>query len=524
MRIKDEVQNVDMLFAGPNQYKIPIYQRHYVWNKNNWEKLWNDVKDMPPNGLFTGIIVTRERGTSLEYDVIDGQQRLTTCQIILCVIRDICASHFKSYHGSASDANEYIMLDTNLEEEDDARYRLLLKEGPDQKAFRDLVDKKLIGSDHLISKAYEYFKNQIKNYTIEELEALYSKVTLGINVAQIELGQDDVSEKIFASLNATGRMLNEFDYLRNDLFLRAGSIGEDLYKSDTYWHPSFEVNDTSKLDRFLECFLEANLGPFCLEENMKPFDLYQENLKKPQVEIKEEFQRLSNFAEFYREMTDSSSDLGKHMQFYEHLGLPRLDSFVLFSRQKLFPFADPLEICNILESYIVRRMLCFGDWKFCYKQINRFFERTINLGTTFSTSDLKDFLVGRCPGDNEVEVNLEGAGFKNNQLILYILYGIETKNRSALRFDSLELLTMEHGVEPHIRNSIGNMTLRTSEDVPSGWALLPFSEKKATLESRIAPDLFLTEKICKFKDWTEIQIKEREQELLESFSEVWPCW
>ncbi|MYA56674.1 DUF262 domain-containing protein [Candidatus Poribacteria bacterium] len=91
MEIKDEAQTVDILFSGSRkQYKIPIYQRRYVWNRKNWDNLWIDVKHRSSNGLFTGIIVTRlqdDPGDLEIYDVIDGQQRLTTFQIILCVIR-----------------------------------------------------------------------------------------------------------------------------------------------------------------------------------------------------------------------------------------------------------------------------------------------------------------------------------------------------------------------------------------------------------------------------------------------------
>ena len=83
-------------------------QRHYVWSKiDQWEPLWEDIvekievnakaevdQDRIPH--FFGAIVTRQLPRTVGgvpgFDVIDGQQRLTTFQIILCAISDVCLS------------------------------------------------------------------------------------------------------------------------------------------------------------------------------------------------------------------------------------------------------------------------------------------------------------------------------------------------------------------------------------------------------------------------------------------------
>ena len=89
--------NISKLFSHPVQYKVPHYQRWYVWNKTNWRTLWEDILAQCQDSYkehFTGSIVTREisKGEPEIFEVIDGQQRLTTFQIILCVIRDILVS------------------------------------------------------------------------------------------------------------------------------------------------------------------------------------------------------------------------------------------------------------------------------------------------------------------------------------------------------------------------------------------------------------------------------------------------
>ena len=84
---------VEQLFSDDGvKYRVPIYQRHYVWNRNNWVHLWDDIREKTEKkdveDHFTGVIVIREEQETKV--IVDGQQRLTTFQIILCVIRDIC--------------------------------------------------------------------------------------------------------------------------------------------------------------------------------------------------------------------------------------------------------------------------------------------------------------------------------------------------------------------------------------------------------------------------------------------------
>ena len=57
------------------------------------------------------------------------------------------------------------------------------------------------------------------------------------------------------------------------------------------------------------------------------------------------------------------------MQFYDCLNLPYLDSLILFGERETGVVGNELhKVCNILESYIIRRMLCFGDRKHSYEK------------------------------------------------------------------------------------------------------------------------------------------------------------
>nr|WP_234449533.1 DUF262 domain-containing protein [Morganella morganii] len=82
------------------QFVIPIYQRNYSWTEAQCQQLWSDLlrsgRDEQINGHFIGSIVYVERGLSTVTTqeallVIDGQQRLTTCTLLIAAL----AKHFE---------------------------------------------------------------------------------------------------------------------------------------------------------------------------------------------------------------------------------------------------------------------------------------------------------------------------------------------------------------------------------------------------------------------------------------------
>jgi hypothetical protein len=77
-------------------YVVPNFQREYVWEQENVIKLFDDIYDefydadgvqQPSNEYFIGSIVTCMNDVGC-YELIDGQQRMTTIYLGLCAIRD----------------------------------------------------------------------------------------------------------------------------------------------------------------------------------------------------------------------------------------------------------------------------------------------------------------------------------------------------------------------------------------------------------------------------------------------------
>ena len=127
-----------------------------------------------------------------------------------------------------------------------------------------------------------------------------------------------------------------------------------------YWDP--EENSGTSSEVFLQHFLMAKLGA----ERVKPeFNTYQRRYR-PKIEstdtIRDEFSELQRYSHIYQEMTEckDDSEIGQRMQFYKTFGLTTLHPFILFVKCEVGLSGDELKyVFDILESYTLRRMLCY---------------------------------------------------------------------------------------------------------------------------------------------------------------------
>ena len=128
----------------------------------------------------------------------------------------------------------------------------------------------------------------------------------------------------------------------------------------------------------------------------------------------------------------STSEIRHHMQFYDHLKLPRLDSFILFVKHELGN--EPTNrVCDILESYIIRCMLCHSENKHCYKTINTFFSKAI-ADCKFSVKEFAEVLSESEPDDDQIMDTFKQIGSKDAEFISYIFRRMENwkKEETAL--------------------------------------------------------------------------------------------
>ena len=100
------------------KFKVPRYQREYIWRRHDWENLFDDLLENPP-GYFLGSMICINRSDdsmqAQELEVVDGQQRLITLSLLYAAIYGCLAKC-----DSSDDEVKHEMF--NL------RYRLVLRD------------------------------------------------------------------------------------------------------------------------------------------------------------------------------------------------------------------------------------------------------------------------------------------------------------------------------------------------------------------------------------------------------------
>ena len=88
--VQPEEFSVLDVFRG-TEYRVPIYQRNYAWTKDEIEQLLNDINDIDSTfegKYYLGSLIVNQLGANY-YDVIDGQQRLTTLFLMLSFLIEL---------------------------------------------------------------------------------------------------------------------------------------------------------------------------------------------------------------------------------------------------------------------------------------------------------------------------------------------------------------------------------------------------------------------------------------------------
>jgi uncharacterized protein with ParB-like and HNH nuclease domain len=386
-------EKLHSFFQGTNQYQIPFFQRSYVWKKDNWEELWDNILDEKQahtagedSEHFIGTIIIKQKLSETlginPFDLIDGQQRLTTICILLKTIQD----------SLQNDANKnfisslLIFLDANgkqhirlLHSKIDTKYFteiLLSKDANKELTFDDYKDD-VAEKLNVIQKCYVYFKSKTKNLDQTELMAITNIVLQKLPVIHMALSKEDDVQQIFDTINSLGIKLTTGELLKNYLF--ASKKVEPYY--NPYWETVFEEdeddvkfwNDNKTAGRIPRTVIELFLHSFLTIKTEKLskleslFKEYKAYLKDAKDDDKIAFAKeLKEYAEIYRNFP---SDINlKEFAFVDYekrffylidkLDINTVMPLVLYIYKNITDINERRIIIETLESYLVRRTAC----------------------------------------------------------------------------------------------------------------------------------------------------------------------
>ncbi|GAB6042097.1 DUF262 domain-containing protein [Endothiovibrio diazotrophicus] len=256
---KTENNTFRKLIGNGLTYRIPRFQRDYSWTNEEWEDLWTDLlgtlRTDGETAHYMGYLVLQSTDDK-RFDVIDGQQRLTTISIIvLAVLKNI---RRLVETGNEADANQrrfdqiqqtyvgYLDPVTLV-----ARPKLTLNRNNNNYYQNYLVplghlpQRGFRTSEHLLRKAFDWFDRQVSAYLKassgdegKRLAQLIEDVSDRLFFTVITVTDELNAYKVFETLNARGVRLSATDLLKNYLFSvldRGGETDHELRNLEDRW-------------------------------------------------------------------------------------------------------------------------------------------------------------------------------------------------------------------------------------------------------------------------------------------------
>ena len=552
------------LLGNGLSYHVPPFQRDYSWTEDEWDDLWQDIQ-----GLFAadgepahymGYLVLQS-ANSKRFDIIDGQQRLTTISVMILA----CLGHLQGLVNNRLDAdnnakrkeqlqNSYIgYLDPvslvprsklELNRHNNRFYQTYLV------PLEKIPQRGLNASEHQLRKAFIWFKDKVKaragltENSGRELAAFVDSLVDKLFFTVITVTDELNAFKVFETLNARGVRLSATDLLKNYLFsvisaqepheaeLKSleerwerivGLLGSESFPEflRVFWNSRNRLVRKSDLFKTIRRRITTRDAAFTLLRDLDHFAAVYAALRDPQdPSWKSDEKTALEQLIMFNVRQPLAMLLACHAAFHEteRHGLTRIIKAVA-----VVSFRYNV-ICN-LQTHEQERLYNDIAWK-------------VSDGTYARPSDVLTALRDVYPDDVQFkaafsEKELRTTNSRNKKVVRYILFEIE-RQRSGRDFDfesatyNLEHILPEHpsAAWSYIEESkqdrliyrIGNMTpLETNRNRDVGNS--DYTTKRRVFQES---NFLLTRAVAEHYDtWDEAKIESRQKKLAQMAAGIW---
>lgn len=582
------------LFNLPQHFVIPLFQRPYVWREQEqWEPLWQDIRRVTERRIaephldvthFLGAVVLQAQEAQIArfvtWNVIDGQQRLTTLQLLADAVCALLADR-----GEVQLAGQLARLthnDSVFVDGDDSPLKLRHM-NKDRDVFDEVMSAEppvdhgdLAHADSLIVAAHAYFSTVVEqwlsppdtdDHAIRAKEL--ARVLLdGLQLVTIELHASENSQEIFETLNARGTPLTAADLVRNFVFQRLEDEGVDTAKAyerdwpfeTKFWMKEISVgrNLVSRSSLFLNQWLVSRTG-----EEISPQATFTRFKSYVEHDTPDTMATLlpviKQQAGLYEAWTEAAAKPGNlnptELAVYRMKanGIELLKSLLIWLHEpnRNLPHHIIDQIIRHAESWVVRRQLL----RLPSSDLGRVLADLIASIADAPAEELTDRVSGYLarlnvtsaywPGDDEVRRTLAVeptyTRFRRSRLRM-ILEAAEDQLRAETGQAQIErskypiehllprkwqdtwpVTTPEEAEERQTRlHRLGNLTLLTTS-LNSKVSNGPWSTKRTALQDHNT--ITLTGRVIKRTEtqpWDEDLIDERTTTLIDQILQVWP--
>ena len=578
------IQTLSDLFDPSVSYRIPVFQRPYAWTKERqWQPLWRDAERIadqlldkksgeiiPPH--FMGAIVLQLRsaksGRVVKRIVVDGQQRLTTLQLLIRAAQE--AFYNLDDTRRAKEMSKLTLNDLKGQKDDfDSDTKVRQSNLNDLQSFQDVIrglndPGKPMRS---IGEAYQYFLAEITHWLNKDptnrgtrAEALKSTLMEYLQLASVDLDEGERPHFIFSVLNARAEPLLESDHIKNTVMYEADVVDDaaratelwGLFERNEWWRGSTKEGRYSRihLDRFLNYWVVMRMRKEVNADSVSTeFNRYSESNGLPIEQIAQDMRKAG---QVYHDLEDARTPgIEAFLRRVKTMEIGVVMPILIWLYTSDIPDHIRWRSIQAIESYLVRRMLCGVSSAGLNRLFVELLIKTESSASLAADQIIIDFLRGQTvdnriwPNDAMLKENLVGSPLRGTvRRQTMVLEAIEYH----LRSDKTEpmgqaTLTREHimpeswqrywplqdgisadeaiDVRNRVVKEIGNLTLVTGK-LNASLSNAPWDEKVETLarHTTLRLNWELLERWPKL--WNETTIRERSEQLSKVATEIWP--
>lgn len=560
-------------------YEIPAYQRDYSWDTEQWEQLWSDLSDYKNNAAdehFLGpLIVTPSESGGDTFEVIDGQQRLTTLQIIIAIIRDcwIQMGNKSTTKSGVSVPNKQMTAELIYSLTPAVRHNFTPNKHL-RKIFRDFIqttygdkDRKSFENKESLQsyqysdraselvRAYKFFSAKIISLGEDDLRKFEDFLLQNVRLLKVTAGGSSNAFLLFETLNYRGLELTQTDLVKSYLFSRIlTDDAHDHYVNE--WDTVVDNIGGKSPDLFLRHYL------LLYNKKVLKRDIYAEikNKYKNREQAIAFVDDLSRFSSLYAYLVREKDFEGQNKDIlnvlFDDLALLNVETQNIYLLAILYQFyweKTKVDLQKIENAARLSETLSFR-WITCGRNaqdLESIYQEAASMVMDVVTPDdnfeeAQKLILDSLPTDQEFQSALQNAVIKSNRRGQYILRKIdEWQNGDASSYVLMDptKLHLEH-IAPQrpsqdsdwksrmkgelnyreIIYRIGNMML-LRDRVNKSVSNLNFEKKlikyKAQNNKTKMPLPTLSKSVLSYANWDQNAVLTRSREIAEIATEVW---
>lgn len=233
MSNSNETKTLNEIFEN-KIFRIPDFQRGYSWGEDELEDLWEDINRIQPEKThYTGMITVLKKELSeenkwlqgegySEYQLIDGQQRITS---IIILLNELLSQKDLKYSSKPTD----VLRGKYLQISDDENSSFIFgyeKDDPSNEHFKTKIlghhsfqasNEKVSLYTQNLDGAKSFFKEKLKDKSNTEKIEIFRKVTQRLKFNYYEIESEEDVYITFETMNNRGKKLSNLELLKNRL-------------------------------------------------------------------------------------------------------------------------------------------------------------------------------------------------------------------------------------------------------------------------------------------------------------------